>query len=350
MISVIIPCYNAERTLAATIASALNQDADKEVIVVNDGSTDSSAKIIGEFGDRIRSLSLPNGGASFAREIGTKLARGDYVQYLDSDDLLAPATLSARLEAIATRDADIAHTDWQKLERGPDGDFVLGDIIKPNLAAIRRDAEVATATSEFWAPPAALLYRRDVVERIGGWPVGLPVIQDARYLFEAARHKARFTYVPGVGAYYRVLPDSLSRRNLARFITDCARNASEIEAIWREEGTPAASRVDALAGIWAHVAKAALLNGLDEFEVARLRHNRFAPRRTLFEAGCLLRRVIGARAAASILEGARQSKRMLRQCTALIDLPGDGMPCGRQRGSPCAWRDLSQWPGHGRRG
>ena len=199
---------------------------------------------------------------------------------------------------------------------GLDGTYVLADIIRPDLAAIERDAEAATATSEFWAPPAALLYRREIVKRIGGWPAGLPVIQDARYLFEAARHKARFAYVAGVGAYYRVSPDSLSRRNLTRFIADCARNASEIETIWRAQGALAPSRVDALARMWAHVVKAALLNGLDEFEEARARYNGLATRRSLFETGCLLRRMVGASAAASVLQAGLQSKRMLRRWTA----------------------------------
>jgi glycosyltransferase involved in cell wall biosynthesis len=314
MISVIIPCYNAERTLAATITSALEQDVEKEVIVVNDGSTDGSAKIIGEFGNRIRSLSTPNMGVSSARESGTTLACGQYIQYLDSDDLLAPATLGARLEAVAN--ADIVHTDWQKLEFGRDGTYVLADIIQPDLAAIERDAEEATATSEFWAPPAALLYRREIVERIGGWPAGLPVVQDARYLFEAARHKARFAYVAGVGAYYRVSPDSLSRRNLTRFIADCARNTSEIETIWRGQGALASSRVNALARAWAHVVSAALLNGFDEFESARVRYNGLAARRKMFEAGYLLRRMVGASAAASVLQAALRSKRVLRRWVA----------------------------------
>jgi glycosyltransferase involved in cell wall biosynthesis len=329
MISVIIPCYNSERTLAATIASALDQDVEKEVIVINDGSTDGSAEIIDEFGDRICSLLTPNRGVSSARQIGTKLAHGEYIQYLDSDDLLAPATLGARLEAIATSNADVVHTDWQKLERGPDGAFILANIIRPDLAAIERDAEAATATSDFWAPPAALLYRRKIVERIGGWPAGLPVIQDARYLFEATRKKARFVYVSGVGAYYRVSPDSLSRRNLVRFIADCARNASEIELIWRgEEETLAASRADALTRMWAHVAKAALLNGLYEFEDARVRYNCLAARQSLFEAGRLLRRMIGAGAAASVLQAALHSKRKFRRWTA-DDSGLDGLALGR---------------------
>ncbi len=316
MISVVIPCYNAERTLAATIASALDQNVDKEVIVVNDGSTDGSAKIIDQFGDRIRSLLTSNRGVSSARESGRKLACGQYIQYLDSDDLLAPATLGARLEAIATNDADVVHTDWQKIQSGRDGTNVLADIIRPEMVALERDAEVATATSEFWAPPAALLYRREIVERIGAWPAGLPVIQDARYLFEAARHKARFAYVAGVGAYYRVSSDSLSRRNLGQFIADCARNTSEIENIWRGQGALAPSRVDALARMWAHVAKAALVNGLDEFEEARASYNRLTARRTLFETGCLLRRILGATATASIVQAGLQSKRMLRRWAA----------------------------------
>jgi hypothetical protein len=183
------------------------------------------------------------------------------------------------------------------------------------LAAIERDVEAATATSEFWAPPAALLYRREIVERIGGWPVGLPVVENARYLFEAARHKARFAYVPGVGAYYRVSLDSLSRQNPERFIACCARNTLEIETIWRRQATLAPSRVDALTGMWAHVATAALLNGLDEFEQARANYNGLAARRSLFEAGCLLRRMVGAHAAASVLQAGLQSKRMLRRWT-----------------------------------
>src|ERR1700746_804713 len=93
-----------------------------------------------------------------APDRGTKLACGQYIQYLDSDDLLAPATLSARLEAIGTSGADLAHTDRQKWECSLGGADVLADIIRPDLAAIERDPEVATATSEFWAPPAALLY------------------------------------------------------------------------------------------------------------------------------------------------------------------------------------------------
>ena len=311
MISVVIPCYNAERTIGTTIASALEQDVESEIIVVNDGSTDGSETIIRGFGDKIRGITTPNRGVSSARESGMRIARGAYIQYLDSDDLLTPGTLGARVRALGQHQADVAHTDWQKLKREENGNTALGDIMRPNLFAIERDVEAATATSEFWAPPAALLYRREIVDRIGGWHTGLPVIQDARYLFEAARHQARFVYVPTVGAYYNLREDSLSRRNLKQFIADCSRNTTEIEALWRARGTLSPSRVNALARMWDHVVKAALLNGLDEFEDARAGYNRLLPRRGTFEAGYFLRRMIGAKATSSVLRTVLRSKQTL---------------------------------------
>jgi glycosyltransferase involved in cell wall biosynthesis len=308
MISVIIPCYNAEQTVAATISSALEQDVEKEIIVINDGSTDGSAKVISQFGHNVHTVTTPNRGASSARETGTSMARGAYIQYLDSDDLLTRGTLAARLRALDLHRADVAHTDWQKLEHRGNGSSVLGDIMRPDLSAIERDAEAAAATSDFWAPPAALLYRRTIVDRIGGWHTGLPVIQDARYLFEAARHQARFVHVPEIGAYYKVHHGSLSRRNLKEFIADCARNTTEIEALWRGQGALSPSRVDALTRMWGHVVKAALLGGLDEFEKARAGYNRVAAHRSLFEAGYILRRAIGAKATSSVLQTALRSK------------------------------------------
>ena len=197
MISVIIPCYNAAATLAETVESALVQPVECEVIIVNDGSTDGSQQIIEAFGARVRSLTTVNRGVSAARSSGLALAKGDFINYLDSDDVLTPGTLRARLDAIAREGADVVHTDWRKLVQRGDGRFALGDIKRPDVGAIAADAERETARGSFWAPPAALLYTRAIVVRIGAWHPKLPVIQDARYLFDAAAQGARFAYVAG---------------------------------------------------------------------------------------------------------------------------------------------------------
>lgn len=143
MISVVIPCHNAAGTLKETIDSALRQEIALEVIVVDDGSTDASADVLRSYGARVRWISTPNCGASAARTLGTEMAQGAFIQYLDSDDLLAPGTLAARRTALDASGADVAHTDWQKLVQEDDGGFRPGAImLPPSTAGRARSAPV----------------------------------------------------------------------------------------------------------------------------------------------------------------------------------------------------------------
>ena len=311
MISIVIPCYNSERTLRETLDSAFAQDVDKEIIVVDDGSTDATPRIIASYGDRLRVLTTTNRGVSAARNSGTSLAQGQFIQYLDSDDLLMPGTLRRRRDALLSSSADVAHTDWQRLEQQPDGSFLAGAITSPDLDAIANDAEAATAVSTFWAPPAALLYRRTIVERIGAWCERLPVNEDARFLFDAAANGARFVHVPGVGAHYRVMQGTLSRQSLPRFIACCSLNTGEIEALWRSNGPLPPVRHRALQSMWGYVAMTALFNGFPEFERARIGCSLLGRRRLVWEAGHILRRLIGPHATARIMQKALQAKRSL---------------------------------------
>lgn len=319
MISVVIPCFNAASTLRETVESALGQNEELEVVVIDDGSTDDSPAIISAFGDRIVAIRTPNRGVSAARNLGTSVAKGTYIQYLDSDDVLATGTLALRRAAIEASGADVAHTDWQKLVEEFPGVWRQADITRPDVANLERDAEVATATSSFWAPPAALLYRRSIVDRVGEWSARLPVIQDARFLFDAAACGARFVHVPGVGAYYRVRSGSLSRQNHARFVGDCAVNASEIAALWQGRGPLTASQRQALAEIWHHVAMASLNGNFPTFDAGRDGYNTVAARKITLEFGAAMRTLLGGSGAAAILSRARRWRAAARR------LSPDGM-------------------------
>jgi glycosyltransferase involved in cell wall biosynthesis len=318
MLSIIIPCYNAERTLRETIESALAQEVTKEIIVVDDGSTDGTNDIIRSFGEKVRASFGPNKGVGAARNKGTSLSRGDFLQYLDSDDLLVPGTLRVRLDALKSSGADIAHTDWQKLIEQADGSFRPGEVMLPALASIEADAEVATATSRFWAPPAALLYRRRIVESVGKWREDLQIIQDARFLFDAATRGARFVYISGVGALYRVGSNSLSHGNTANFVAECIRNADEIERLWCSRQAPAVSRSKALYDIWRHLAVATLMGGLEGLDRARTGHNRLGPRYDLIEAGLLMRACLGRRATAVLLQWILRFRNWVRQRLSFV--------------------------------
>src|SRR5258705_322592 len=102
LVSILIPCYNAERWIAQAIESALSQTwAAKEIIVVDDGSTDRSLQIIQGFEGRIRWETGPNAGGGSTRNRLLELAKGEWLQYLDADDCLLESKVAQQMEAVA---------------------------------------------------------------------------------------------------------------------------------------------------------------------------------------------------------------------------------------------------------
>jgi hypothetical protein len=253
-VSVVIPCHNAAPWIGETVRSAVTQDGvGIEVIVVDDGSTDDSAARAEAAGAPMaRIMRQANGGASRARNVGTAAARGEFIQYLDADDLLTPGALARRVSRLDATDADVAYCDWVRWERSSTGVFVERDVVCRTLS----DHPDLDLVGDFWWPPVALLYRRALVDRIGPWREDLPIIQDARFLQDAAFAGGTFVHVPGVGAKYRIRgQDSLSRRDPAAFLDDCFRNGVQIEQRWRREGGLSPERRKVLARVFAHVAR-----------------------------------------------------------------------------------------------
>src|SRR5262249_4335435 len=99
LVSILIPCFNAEHLVAQAIESALAQTwPAKEVIVVDDGSTDGSLKVIQRFDGFVRWETGPNRGGSAARNRLLELARGEWLQFLDADDYLRPGKIAHQVE------------------------------------------------------------------------------------------------------------------------------------------------------------------------------------------------------------------------------------------------------------
>ncbi len=110
-VSVIVPVYNTEKYLKECLNSILSQSySDFEIIVVNDGSTDNSFSIISEFSkndNRIKVVDKPNGGLSSARNEGLKIATGDYIMFVDSDDTILKDALKIAVKSIEKSNADV---------------------------------------------------------------------------------------------------------------------------------------------------------------------------------------------------------------------------------------------------
>ena len=231
-VSIIIPVYNAAATLPATIQSALGQKDGSftlEVIIVNDGSTDQSNLIIDNYRENCKIITTENRGVSAARTTGLENAKGDYIQYLDSDDLLMPGKIKQQLNALIDNNADIAYGDWQKFSQKGEEITVVETITRQ----INGDPEL-DVFNNFWCPPAVLLFSKRITDQLT-WKTNLPVIQDARYLLDAASI-GKIVYVPGVQAQYRILQSqSLSQRDSLAFVTDCFVNTGEIYERWKDQ-------------------------------------------------------------------------------------------------------------------
>jgi len=133
--------------------------------------------------------------------------------------------------------------------------FELGEIISRKIEDINPDPQIAIFT-DFWCPPAALLYRHSAVSKIGCWNESLPIIQDARFLLDAAFIGSKFVYIPEVEAYYRIHKEvSLSRRSKIKFTEDCFENACQVEAFWQDNGGITIERKNALIKVYGQVAR-----------------------------------------------------------------------------------------------
>lgn len=265
LVSVVIPCRNAEPWIAETLRSVLDQrDVALDVVVIDDGSTDESISAAAAVSRDVRVVWQTPQGVSAARNAGTQLSVGSYLQYLDADDVLMPGTLAARVARLEASGADVALTPWQRWHhRSPSGETDPRDEIVNRTLSDRPDVDLLT---DAWWPPGAVMYRRRAVEAIGPWRRDLPVIQDARFLLDAALTGARFVHLPELGLKYRVHEDSLSRRDSGAFLDDCYRNAVDLHDRWA--GTPAldAERRVALVRVYAYVARPFFVSNRARFD------------------------------------------------------------------------------------
>lgn len=255
--SVIIPCYNCERYLESTIQSVKAQTyPNVELVLVDDGSTDGTRSVVERYAEDAVCHFGPNRGASAARTTGTELANGSFIQYLDADDRLCPEALERRIGALEREGADVAYSAFERLARDDDGSFSPAETVRRRIEDVHPNPQIATFR-QFWLPPAALTYRRGIVDRIGAWNERLPIIQDARFLQDAAFYGAEFVGVPEVLAEYRDHDaGSLSSSDSVAFDRDIWVNAREIEDRWQErDGTLSEEQKQALSAVYDHCAR-----------------------------------------------------------------------------------------------
>jgi glycosyltransferase involved in cell wall biosynthesis len=178
-ISVIIPAFNAENFLGATIRSCFEQTLPPvEVIVVDDGSSDGTVEVCRSLGERIHFIPVANGGVSRARNIGASEASGEIFMFLDSDDVLLPHALMELNGALEKTQAGMAYGMVIERAEPPHPprlngfDFAVGI---PPIPAQRNFWRGAVIT------PGSAIVRKDLHEQIGGFVTGYEPLEDRDY-------------------------------------------------------------------------------------------------------------------------------------------------------------------------
>jgi len=172
LISVIIPTFDRGARLAAAIESVLDQEGPLELIVVDDGSTDDTANVVGGFGERVRYERRAHRGVSAARNHGVRVARGSWIAFLDSDDEWLPGKLGAQRRYHAEHgDVPVSQT----------GEIWIRDGVRVNACKhhAKPSGDVFLPSLErCLVSPSAVVLRRDLFLAAGGFDESLPVCED----------------------------------------------------------------------------------------------------------------------------------------------------------------------------
>jgi glycosyltransferase involved in cell wall biosynthesis len=178
-ISIVIPAFNCVEWLGAAVRSCLEQTLKPlEVIVVDDGSTDPTPDLCKKFGGAVRYQRVENGGVSRARNIGARMAQGDWLVFLDADDVLLLHAIRALLDCAVKGEAGVAYgmvierAEAGKLARLNGYDFAAGD---PPIAAERTLRRGSVAT------PGSAIVRADLHRSVGGFVTGYEPLEDRDY-------------------------------------------------------------------------------------------------------------------------------------------------------------------------
>ncbi|MGC9502461.1 glycosyltransferase [Baaleninema sp.] len=205
-ISVVVPAYNCQTTIRATLDSLFNQTfKDLEVLVVDDSSTDETLSVVKAIEDpRLRVFSYPNAGPAATRNRGFNHILGQYVSFIDADDLWTPDKLQAQLDALeANPDAAVAYSWTDYIDES-------GQIIRPGShLAVNGDVLSHLLLGDFLENSSNALIRREAVAAIEGFDETLISAPDWDFFLRLA-DRFLFVCVPQAQILYRLRPQSMA--------------------------------------------------------------------------------------------------------------------------------------------
>ena len=207
LVSIVIPAYNSGEWIAETLESAVGQTwANKEIIVVDDGSTDDTLRIAKGFSARnVQVLTQPNQGAAAARNTALALCQGDYIQYLDADDILEPDKIETQIGHIRSHGLSprtLVSGAWATFHyRRNRAQFVPSPLwanLSPVEWLLRKLSRHLYMQTDNW------LVSRQLTDAVGPWDEQLFRDNDGEYFARVMVASEGVHFVPDAKSYWRV--------------------------------------------------------------------------------------------------------------------------------------------------
>ena len=213
LVSIIIPLYNAVSYIEETIQSALKQTYKNiEIIVVDDFSTDNSFKIVERIdSDKITLVKNIRKGACAARNYGFELSKGDYIQYLDADDILSKNKINAQLNLLQKNENNsITSCGWEKFTSqyqhlNARHQFINKSYTEPLQWLIDSWSSEEMGQTSIWLTP------RNIIEQAAPWNESLLINQDGDFFCRVLLRTSKIIYCKDSLVYYRVNPSSITQ-------------------------------------------------------------------------------------------------------------------------------------------
>jgi glycosyltransferase involved in cell wall biosynthesis len=207
LVSIVIPAYNSGEWIAETLESAVGQTwANKEIIVVDDGSTDDTLRIAKGFSARnVQVVTQPNQGAAAARNTALALCQGDYIQYLDADDILEPDKIETQIGHIRSHGLSprtLVSGAWATFHyRRNRAQFVPSPLwanLSPVEWLLRKLSQHLYMQTDNW------LVSRQLTDAVGPWDEQLFRDNDGEYFARVMVASEGVHFVPDAKSYWRV--------------------------------------------------------------------------------------------------------------------------------------------------
>lgn len=206
-VSILIPLYNSEEYIAETIDSCLNQTYQNiEIIIVDDGSKDSSLDIVRRYEDKYQNIKVDaqkNSGAAATRNRAFELSTGNYIQYLDADDLLHPDKIRLQMEILKTTDArTLAFGRWGTFHQS------VENVFWKHLSVNKNYDDSKQFLIELWESGMTVvifswLMSRELVEESGGWNEEFSTNDDGEFSARVVNISSNVLFVETSLGYYR---------------------------------------------------------------------------------------------------------------------------------------------------